>query len=236
MFEILTDKSNIQQVFEKYSLPDALKVKQNLSAVFLSLKIPSQALIDKMAQEGIALADLDASQQHRKRQSFDIPGSVVRSNLFRMFLNKQELLVAMEGLTTAEKIEVRDVLHAMESYLKLPSADLMSQMAQEGLIAAEYNTVDSQAEKQTKDVTVNDNLANVKSNLSMALGNEGNNVTEFPHLGFESDKLLSVKNKLNALVNDAPEANRNTSVYSYDAELEIEGSAAKKFILNLIKT
>ncbi|MFD2167489.1 hypothetical protein ACFSJY_14665 [Thalassotalea euphylliae] len=232
MFAILTDRENIAQVFEKYSVPQALQVKQNFDAVFTQLKIPSAELIAQMEAEGLSLSDLDTQVSKNSRAAVDIPASVIRSNLYRMFLNHQELLVAMEGLAYSERIEVREMLDTLEHYLKLPSPALMERMAAEGI------AMPNAAKKATSacsDSQASEKVLAVKDKLSKALGGQENapvnNIKEFPKVQTENDRILAVKNRLNAIA-----VEQQLREDAIEPELEIEGSAAKKFLLNMIKT
>lgn len=235
MFDILTDKNNISAVFKKYAVPQALQVKSNLDSVFKSLTIPSPELILQMEQEGIFLNDLEPTGERRKNNlGADFPGSVVRSNLFRMFLNDKELLVAMEGLTTSEKIDVRALLTSLESDLKLPSKALMEKMAKEGIDLP--NTVKPAKKVPVKTPNVNlPKLTEIKTRLNSALAGDEqngyvNNVTEFQHSTSQDNRLLAVKNKLNSLTMSFE--NREEKAKE---KIEFEGSLVNNYLLKVNK-
>ncbi|REL30954.1 hypothetical protein [Thalassotalea euphylliae] len=285
MFAILMDDQNIVQVFEKYSVPQALEVKHHFTSIFQELKLPSAELVAQMEAEGLSVNDLDSEPVRRTTASNDLPGSVIRSNLYRMFLSRQELLVAIEGLSFSQRLAVRDNIEQLASHLKLPSPELMKRMAAEGidlpgilpaaeakpgplellkrkgdiLLQPQASSDDhrsspqskksledkkqgvSQHEPEDKAQIIRNKLSTVLSmqieevsnETSEVVGSLPKNVAEFSAGDNKKDKVLAIKNRLNAL---SLEQTSEKKQIVMEHELEIEGSAAKKFLLSMMKT
>ena len=285
MFAILMDDQNIAQVFEKYTVPQALEVKHHFTSIFQELKLPSAELVAQMEAEGLSVSDLDSEPVRRSTTSSDLPGSVIRSNLYRMFLSRQELLVAIEGLSFSQRLAVRDNIEHVASHLKLPSPYLMKRMAAEGIdlpgiLPAEeakpehvelvkgqddsllqqqsssddyrvlpesdksledkkqgmvqHNPEDKAQAIRTKlSAALSMQIDEVSDNTSEVASSLPRNVAEFSAGDSKKDKVLAIKNRLNAI---SAQPNTEKKQMAMDHELEIEGSAAKKFLLNMIKT
>jgi len=191
MYDILIDGENTKAVFAKYSPLEAAKVKHNIDAVLAQCKIPSQALLEQMIAEGIPIDGYELETTGQNRKSIDLPGSVIRTNLFRMFLNIKELMRTVEPLSTGQLITVRELWLSLVCHLALDEG------ADELLL--EDTASSAQALEQT---AIDNQLADVKSRLAKALHAQSKKKSDVePNTSIEKNnsKVLSVKNKLNGL-------------------------------------
>jgi len=156
MFSIFTQQQNIVAVFEQYSVTEALKVKFNIQSAIKSLNIPSTELLTKMKLEGLSITDFD-SPKSTSNHRIESSASIIRTHLYKMFLDKYKLTQALSDFSMSESIEIRQVLTDAMFALKLPSDELIEQMESEGLSlqkmginACEHSRVSSLKVAKTK--------------------------------------------------------------------------------------
>lgn len=190
MFEILIDGENIKAVFSKYTPAQANEVKHNIDAVFIQCKIPSQVLLKQMAAEGISIDGYEIGTHVESRKAIDLPSSVIRTNLFRMFLSLKELLRTAETLRTGELVELRELWLSLACYLNVEATKEISEP---------INNVITDIETS---IQPNIPLGMIKERLRNALQKHnqyrGNAALKIK-VDKNSSKVISVKDKLNKL-------------------------------------
>lgn len=190
MFEILIDGENIKAVFAKYTAAQANEVKHNIDAVFSQCKIPSQTLLKQMAAEGIAIDGYEIDTHLKSRKSIDLPGSVIRTNLFRMFLSLEELLRTTETLRKGQLIELRELWLSLVCYLNVKEAKELSEPKEN--VIADIGT----------SIQANASMDLVKERLKKALQGDNQHKDNNPlnnRVDKNSSKVISVKDTLNKL-------------------------------------
>ncbi|GAA0552729.1 hypothetical protein GCM10009098_20540 [Rheinheimera aquimaris] len=157
MFRILTDLTNLQQVFASYSAAEALKVQHNIKAVIKQLGIPDKELLRQMRAEGLDLAEFAPAPAVSELP--ECSDTVLRSHMRSLFLSAQKLSAAIQALNLAQQTSVREQLEFACTALRLPSEQLLQRMAEQGLTLEKLGLVEP----------ATDPLAAVRQRLAGAL-------------------------------------------------------------------
>ncbi|HBN89426.1 hypothetical protein, partial [Rheinheimera aquimaris] len=140
MFRILTDLTNLQQVFASYSAAEALKVQHNIKAVIKQLGIPDKELLRQMRAEGLDLAEFAPAPAVSELP--ECSDTVLRSHMRSLFLSAQKLSAAIQALNLAQQTSVREQLEFACTALRLPSEQLLQRMAEQGLTLEKLGLVE----------------------------------------------------------------------------------------------
>ncbi len=197
MFKIISDETNLNSVFKKYSVIEAIQVKLNIASALDTLKIPSETLLAKMRSEGLDLEDF--TYDHTTENNAEIATSVMHKHLFSLFLDEQKLIGAVANLSMAEGIAIRGVWQAMCVNLKLPSDDLLKHMEQEGMSMQRLG-INKGAEKKLR---AKDKLAKTQAKLANAMNGQSE-IDQF--------KLSVAKAKLAASLSSLEKTKQNSTV------------------------
>lgn len=190
MFRILTDLTNLQQVFASYSAAEALKVQHNIKAVIKQLGIPDKELLRQMRAEGLDLAEFAPAPAVSELP--ECSDTVLRSHMRSLFLSAQKLLAAITPLSLAQQVSVREQLEFACTALRLPSEQLLQRMAEQGLTLEKLGL----AEPAT------DPLAAVRQRLAGALTTDAQPGAVAPQAS-QQDSLHQIRQRLQALTADA---------------------------------
>ncbi|HEY9043664.1 MAG TPA: hypothetical protein VIN66_15895 [Rheinheimera sp.] len=196
MFRILTDLTNLQQVFASYSAAEALKVQHNIKAVIKQLGIPDKELLRQMRAEGLDLAEFAAAPAVSELP--ECSETVLRSHMRSLFLSAEKLSAAIQGLNLAQQASVREQLEFACSALRLPSEQLLQRMAEQGLTLEKLGLVEPAA----------DAVSAVRQRLAGALKAEAQPAAADKP---QPDTLNQVRQRLQALNADTVSATESTA-------------------------
>ena len=170
MFRLFSNPTNLQAVFASYGTIEAVKVKCNIDLVARRLKIPSQALLEQMRQEGISLNELNEAAATNEMDWSLMSETVLRSHLRAAFLDEAKLYNALASLSLSQQAELRDLFNVAASYLKLPSEMLLRRMQEEGLGLEKFGVAASLVERTAQASTPLpdfDKLAQIRNKLNL---------------------------------------------------------------------
>lgn len=184
MFRILTDLTNLQQVFASYSAAEALKVKHNINTVIKQLGIPDKELLRQMRAEGLDLAEF--APKPAVSELPECSETVLRSHMRSLFLSAEKLLAAITALNLAQQTSVREQLEFACTALRLPSEQLLQRMAEQGLTLEKLGLVEP----------ATDPLAAVRQRLAGAL--TADTQTAAPDAS-QQDSLNQIRQRLRGL-------------------------------------
>ena len=187
MFRILTDLTNLQQVFASYSAAEALKVKHNINTVIKQLGIPDKELLRQMRAEGLDLAEF--APKPTVSELPECSETVLRSHMRSLFLSAQKLSAAIQALNLAQQSSVREQLEFACTALRLPSEQLLQRMAEQGLTLEKLGLVEP----------ATDPLAAVRQRLAGAL--TADTQTTAPDAS-QQDSLNQIRQRLRGLTAD----------------------------------
>lgn len=187
MFRILTDLTNLQQVFASYSAAEALKVKHNINTVIKQLGIPDKELLRQMRAEGLDLAEF--APKPAVSELPECSETVLRSHMRSLFLSAQKLSAAIQALNLAQQTSVREQLEFACTALRLPSEQLLQRMAEQGLTLEKLGLVEP----------ATDPLAAVRQRLAGAL--TADTQTAAPDAS-QQDSLNQIRQRLRGLTAD----------------------------------
>ena len=187
MFRILTDLTNLQQVFASYSAAEALKVKHNINTVIKQLGIPDKELLRQMRAEGLDLAEF--ASKPAVSELPECSETVLRSHMRSLFLSAQKLSAAIQALNLAQQSSVREQLEFACTALRLPSEQLLQRMAEQGLTLEKLGLVEP----------ATDPLAAVRQRLAGAL--TADTQTAAPDAS-QQDSLNQIRQRLRGLTAD----------------------------------
>lgn len=129
MFTTITDHHNLSTAFARLSMVEAMRVKRNISHVFTSLKMPSDALVAQMRQEGLIKTVVGKSPN----TYVPVAQSVIQSHLVDLFLDAYKLQKTLSGFSLSELVACKEAFDLASHALNLPSASLAAMMEQEGV-------------------------------------------------------------------------------------------------------
>lgn len=187
MFRILTDLTNLQQVFASYSAAEALKVKHNINTVIKQLGIPDKELLRQMRAEGLDLAEF--APKPAVSELPECSETVLRSHMRSLFLSAVKLSAAIQALNLAQQTSVREQLEFACTALRLPSEQLLQRMAEQGLTLEKLGLVEP----------ATDPLAAVRQRLAGAL--TADTQTAAPDAS-QQDSLNQIRQRLRGLTAD----------------------------------
>lgn len=187
MFRILTDLTNLQQVFASYSAAEALKVQHNINTVIKQLGIPDKELLRQMRAEGLDLAEF--APKPAVSELPECSETVLRSHMRSLFLSAQKLSAAIQALNLAQQTSVREQLEFACTALRLPSEQLLQRMAEQGLTLEKLGLVEP----------ATDPLAAVRQRLAGAL--TADTQTAAPDAS-QQDSLNQIRQRLRGLTAD----------------------------------
>ena len=171
MFDVFTHDHYLTQVFKKFSLNQAIVVKQHIHKCFEQLNLPSEDLLMQMLAEGL---DFPTT---KPLSNPNISDSVIKVLLTNIFLDEKQLYDTIATFSIPEQIQCQRAITRAMQHLKQPSATLLAQLAHEGITIDQLiNNKPSQIEKTLE----------IKRKLA-----EYNNTN--------SADINAVKNKLNSL-------------------------------------
>ena len=199
MYHIISDKKHLITVFNKYSPLQALQVQENINHVLSLLNIPSEALLTKMKQEGLLVDHQDLPQSLPKYQK--VSSGVLQKHLFDLFLDVKKLQAATIDLSLPQAVLLRATWHDLFSFLKLPSQQLLAEMAEEGVSYARLGVSDKAPETPRQ----HDKISQVKTKIAMATNVQKDDVDEL-----EKFKISLAKAKLAASLANEQTADKVT--------------------------
>ncbi len=167
MFRLFSNPTNLQAVFASYGTIEAVKVKCNIDLVVRRLKIPSQALLEQMQQEGISLNELDQAATTNEMDWSLMSETVLRSHLRAAFLDEAKLFNALASLNLSQQAELRDKFNGAVSHLKLPSEMLLRRMQEEGLGLEKFGVTANVAARTVHVDSAGDKLEQIRNKLNL---------------------------------------------------------------------
>ena len=142
MIDIFTQDHYLVEVFKKFTLNQAITVKQHILHCFEKLNLPSEDLLQQMLAEGL---DFPAT---KPLSNPNISDSVIRVLLTNIFLDEKQLCDTIASFSVPEQIQCQQTISRAMQHLKQPSATLLAQLAHEGIsIDQLINNKPSQVEK-----------------------------------------------------------------------------------------